>query len=447
MSIFDKFRRKSSVEVRQFFPFTSETFGTSVFPAEKNAAVDRAVSLISGTISTLPLSVYVHTKTGLQEAWGHDISRLLKDPAVEETYVLFWKTIIRHLLMTGNAYIFKHKYEGQIVSLEIIDPSLVLVQRSESGRKLFNISASKKGVYTEDEVIHIPYIDEGYGGSIGMSPVVIHKREILTNDLIAEYINIFFERGIGSRLLVELDKEDYKVGGAKTEKLVQEFSQYFNKFVLGRDNFQRPIITPPSTKISLLETANNEHTKVLELYDQSCATIYHLFNIPPEIINSKDSKYNSLSQKQTDFWSVCIHPLCKHISETLEKGLLKPEERSRFVIKYDYSGLLEADVKEKTELLIKKLHAGVMTLSEVRAALNMSQYDDETANNTLMMPNNLSPFNKETIDAAMARSKLALQELNEGRESKSEAGKVNKSNEKQEEIDLFHNSGKLDKDV
>lgn len=440
-------RKKTSVETRQFFPLISETWGTSVFPAEKNAAVDRAVSLISGTISTLPLTLYVHTKSGLQEAWAHNIAKLLKDPAVEETSTLFWKTIIRHLLLTGNAFIFKHKYEGEIVSLEIVDPSLVFIQRSESGRKLFNIGASKKGVYTEEDIIHIPYLDDGYGGTMGMSPVQVHKREILTNDVIAEYINIFFERGIGSRLLVELDKDDYKVGAAKTEKLVQEFSQYFNKFVLGRENFKRPIITPPSSKISLLETGNNEHTKVLELYDQSCATIYRLFNVPPEIINSKDSKYNSLSQKQTDFWSVCIHPLCRHISETLEKGLLKPEEKSRFVIKYDYSGLLEADVKEKTELLIKKLHAGVMTLSEVRAALNMSQYDDETANNTLMMPNNLSPFNKDTIDAAMARSKLALQELNEGKESKSEAGKVNKSNEKQEEIDLFHNNGKLDKDM
>ena len=253
MSIFDKFRRKNtSVETRQFFPFTSETFGTALFPAEKNAAVDRAVSLISGTVSTMPLNLYVHTKSGLQEAWSHPVARLLKDPAIEETSTLFWKTIIRHLLMTGNAYIFKHKYQDEVVSLEVIDPSLVFIQRSESGRKLFNISASKKGVYTEKEVIHIPYIDEGYGGTFGMSPVQVHKREILTNDIIAEYISVFFERGIGSRLLVELDKDDYKVGGAKTDKLVQEFSQYFNKFVLGKDNFKRPIITPPGSKISIL---------------------------------------------------------------------------------------------------------------------------------------------------------------------------------------------------
>lgn len=93
--------------------------------------------------------------------------------------------------MTGNAYIFKHKYQGEIVSLEIVDPSLVFVRRTESGRKLFNISSSKNGTYTEDDIIHIPYLDEGYNGTIGMSPVQVHKREILTNDVIAEYISIF----------------------------------------------------------------------------------------------------------------------------------------------------------------------------------------------------------------------------------------------------------------
>lgn len=437
MSLFDRFRRNKEVETRQFFPFTSETWGTAIFPAEKNAAVDRAVSLISGTISTLPLTLYVHTRNGLEEAWGHGVARILKDPAIEETATLFWKTVIRHLLMTGNAFIFKHKYQGEIVSLEIIDPSLVLVQRTESGRKLFIISTSNKGAYTEDDIIHIPYLDEGYNGTIGMSPVAVHKREILTNDIIAEYINIFFERGIGSRLLVELDKDDYKAGAAKTEKLVQEFSKYFNSFVLGKDNFKRPIITPPSTKISVLEAGNNEHTKVLELYDQSCATIYRLFNVPPEIINSKDSKYNSLSQKQQDFYNVAVHPLCRHISETLEKGLLKPEERGRFIIKYDYSGLLEADYEKKVESWIKKFHAGVCTLNELRDALDMSRIENEVEGNTKFIPANLIPLTEDNIEAILAKSKLALQE--------SEAGVQNKSASAMENNFAEHNGAMQDK--
>lgn len=447
MSIFDKFRRKTNTEVRQFFPFTSETFGTALFPAEKNLAVDRAVSLISSTIATLPLNLYVHTKGGLVEAWGHPVSKLLKDPAVEETSVLFFKTIIRHLLLCGDAYIFKHKYQDEVVSLEIIDPSLVFVQRSESGRKLYNISASKKGVYTESDVIQICYYDEGYGGSTGMSPVQVHKREILMNDYISEYISLFFQRGIGSRLLVELDKDQYQAGSPKLDKLIQEFATYFNKFVVGRDNWHRPVIAPAGTKLSLLEPGNNEHARTLELYEKSCADIYRMFNVPAEIIDSKDSKYNSLSQKQQDFYNNTIHPLCKHISETLEKGLLKPEERGRYTIAFDYNGLLEADYEKKVDLWIKRYHSGICTLNELRDALSMSRVENEVEGDTRWLPANLIPATADNIEAMLARSKLALKELKEGKESPSEANVVNKSAEKVEENQLNHNGTQKDMNI
>lgn len=437
MSIFDRFRRNKEVETRQFFPLVAETWGTSLFPAEKNATVDAIVSLITNTISVLPLNLYVHTRNGVVEAWNHDLARLLKDPAVEETPVLFWKTLLRSMIYTGNGYAYIHRYEGTPVSLEIVDPSLIRVERTPEGRKRFVISGDRGGVYTERDVIQFIYPDEGYGGSWGLSPVQVHKREILRNDLIAEYISIFFERGIGSRLLVELNSDDYKPGAAKTAQLVQEFSKYFNQFVLGRENFKRPIITPPGSKISLLETANNEHTKVLELYEQSNAEICRLFNVPYELLNSKESKYNSLSAKQQDFYNNAIHPLCKHIAETLEKGLLKPEERGRFVVMYDYSGLLEADYNAKVDSWIKKYHGGVCTLNELRDALAMSRVDNEVEGNTRWLPANLLPATEDNIKAILAKSKLALQE--------SEAGVQNKSASAIENNFADHNGAMQDK--
>ena len=410
MGLFSR-KKQNNVEVRQFFPLVSGTWGTGVFAPEKNPIIDTIVSLISGTVSTLPITLYVHTRHGLQEAWSHNIGKLLKDPAVEESATLFWKTAVRHLTLTGNVFIFKHKYKGEILSLELIDPYRVLVTRSESGRKLFTISGERGGVYTEADVIHIPYPDDGYGGTLGMSPCQVHKREISRNDIIAEYIAIFFQNGIGSRLLVELNSDDYKAGSPKMDKLMQEFTVYFNKFVLGVDNAGKPIITPPSTKITKLEQSNNVQGQVLELYDQSCAELCRLWNVPPEMVNSKESKYNSLEAKRQDYYSICILPLCNHIAQCLEKGLLEPGEQGLYVIKYDYSGLLEVDVAKKTELWIKRYHAGVCSLNELRAALDMSQIGDETIGETHWIPSSLIPLTADNIDSILAKSKLALKEM------------------------------------
>lgn len=445
MGLFDKFRRKnnSNTEQRSFYPYISQIFGSSVFAPEFNPTVDTCISLISGTMSTLPMSLYVHTKSGLQEVWSHDLAKLLKDPAIEESYTLFWRTAIRHMLIKGNCFLFIHRYEGVPVSLEIIDPTTIRVDRFPDGRRRYTITGERGGVFTDREVCMISYPDESYNGLLSMSPCDVHRNIIKTNDLIREFIAIYFEKGAGSRFLVTLDKDDYKPGAAKTPQLVQEFGKYFKQFVQGRENMSSAIITPPGSAISTISLDSNDHTKAEELLDQSNAEIANIFNIPPEVIWSKNAKYNSLSQKMIDYYTHCIHPLARHVTEILEKSLLKPEERGRFIIKFDYTGLLEADVKEKTELLVKKFHSGIMTLSEVRASLDLPQYDDETANETLMIPANLVPFNKDTIGAAMARSKLALIQA----ESNSEAGVVNKSAEKVEENQLNHNGTQKDMNI
>ena len=133
MGLFNFSRKKNSgVETRQFMPFLQSVFSNGTFRAEYNLAVDNAVSLIANTISTLPVRLYTFTKTGHTEAWWNPISQLLRQPAVEETRLLFYKTLVRQLLLSGNAYIFLHRYEGKIMSLELIDPTFVTVLRNNA---------------------------------------------------------------------------------------------------------------------------------------------------------------------------------------------------------------------------------------------------------------------------------------------------------------------------
>lgn len=404
------FNRKKNNETRQFFPYLSTVFSSGVFSAERNLAVDNVVSLIANTVSILPLKLYQYTKNGKQELWSHDISVLLKDPAVEESAELFYRTMIRHMLLSGNAYIYKHKSGGKILSLELIDPVRVTIRRDNTGRKLFNITGERGGVYTDKDIIHIPYIGEGYSGTKGSAPCEVHKEDVHRNDLIAEYISVFFQNGIGSRLLVELG-EKYEPGSPKIEKLMQEFKQYFNAFVLGPNNAGQPIITVPGTKISKIEQTSNVQGDVLNLYKESCAEIYRMYDVPPEIVDSKESKYGSLEQKQQDFYLHCIAPLCKHIAEVLAKNLLDDYEMRYMFITFDYSGMLEVDIHKKLEYYKLAFHSGIMTLGEIRDRLDLSPVEDEVARNTYMIPSNLMPFNETTIDSFMAKSRLALEKI------------------------------------
>lgn len=195
--------------------------------------------------------------------------------------------------------------------------------------------------------------------------------------------------------------------------MMQSFNQYFNEFVLGFENAGRPIVTPPNTKISKIEQSSNVQADVLSLYDQSCNEIYRLFNIPPEILNSKESKYNSLEQKQEDFYVRCIQPLCKHIASMLLKGLMAPEEVGRYLIEFDISGLLELDPQKKMDYYMKGYQGGLLSLREFRAKMGMTRIEDDVEGDTRFIPSNLIPATRENIEAILAKSKLALQEKND----------------------------------
>lgn len=410
MGLFSNFRKKNKdIETRQFFPLLNQTFGTGLFSVEKCAAVDAAVSRISNTISTLPLEMYQYTSKGVQDIWSNPLAKLLKDPAVEETSTLFYQTLVRHVLLKGNGYIFKHRNpRGEVVALELIDPMRIRVERFEDGRKKYDITGEQGGIYTDRDIIHIPLLGEGYNGTWGMSPCEAHWDIIKQNTLIQEFIAVTMNQGIGSRILVKLDKDAFKVGSQKNAQLVQEMNEYFQKFVLGQNNSGKPIITPPSTEIGTIEINDLVKSEIIKLYDKSNAEVYKLFNIPPEVLDSSQQKYGSLEAKYQDFLRVTIHPLCSHIAKCFEKGLFKPEERVSCFLQFNYESLLDTDREKKVKNVMEEFHGGIFTLNEARRKLGLQSVDNEVEGDTRWIPSNLVPLTEDNIDAYLAKSKTLL---------------------------------------
>ena len=428
-NISNRLKKNSDISTRQFFPLFNQIFGTGLFSVEKCAAVDAAVSRISNTIAALPLEMYQWTSRGIQDVWSNPLARLLKDPAVEESSTLFYQTLVRHILLKGNGFVFKHRNtRGEVVALEIVDPMCVRVDRFPDGRKRFTITGEQGGIFTERDVLHIPLLGEGYGGTIGMSPCDAHRDIIQQNILIQEFIAVTMHQGIGSRVLVKLDKDVFKAGSQKNAQLVTEFNEYFQKFVCGQQNNGRPIITPPSTEIGTIEINDLVKTEIIKLYEKSNAEVYKLFNIPPEVLDSSQQKYGSLEAKYQDFLRVTIHPLCSHIAKCFEKSLFKPEESANSFLKFNYDSLLDTDQEKKIGSILKEYHGGILNLNEARRRLGLQAVENEVEGSTRIIPSNEMPWNEENINAYMARSKLALAELQEDKQLNHNDGGIKDAN-------------------
>ena len=402
MAILDIFRRKK----RSFFPNEGNYARTPLlFPAEKNPTVSACVDKISKTLSTLPLQLYQSTKNGMQLAKGNPLFLALEDPAVEETPTLFNRTWIRILLLRGNAYLYIHRNSrGDVLGFSIIDPDKIRLERGEDGRKRFYVGGE---YHTERDILHIPYPGAGYNGTIGKSPVELHRELIELDNTLLTYIGNYFDNSVGSRLVINLGSS-YPQRKAAMDQLYAEIVPVMNKFVLGAANAGKPMISLPDSTISKVDQTSNVQAELKSLLfmvekqiAQSC------FGVPFEILDSEASKYDSLETKQNDFLASCIQPLGDHICESFEK-LLSPAEKLRYTVRYEYKNLLTTNTKDTVDYLTKEFQSGALTMNEVRKKLGME--DMGPAGDVHFIPSNLMPLTMENVDAYMAKSKLALEQ-------------------------------------
>lgn len=400
------FNRKHKTEERSYFPETSTVYGALIFRGELNPTVSRCVDKISNTLSTLPVDLFSYTKSGKKLAVGHPLFYVLENPAVEETPTMFYGQLVRHILLKGNAYIHLNKdRKGDIVGFSLCNPEDVYVTRSESHRKLFHI---KGNVYTESEILHIPFNGTGYNGTVGVSPIEVHKELIALDDSLLTYINTYFNNSLGSRYSLELGAS-YPSRPADLDKLYASIIPVLNKYVTGANNAGKMMIPPPDSKMSKIEQSSNVQAQLDSLLNYIESKIAEAFNVPYEIINSEASKYNSLEAKQRDFLDNCIQPLGKHICESFEK-LLKSNETNLFV-SIDYKHMLSTDLKSTIEYLRQEVQSGLLSVNEARSKLGLD--DIGTEGDYYWMPANLIPMTEDNIQAILAKSKVALQQIQE----------------------------------
>lgn len=153
------------------------------------ADVFSAVDIICESISQLPLKVFRDLSltpgnpgSGMVEATDHRAWRMLHDAPNSFTPAhRFWSTTAAHLLLWGNAFLWKLRgQDGMVNELRLLDPSQVEVQfNPTSGVKRYRLYANldqPERMFTADEVLHVFGLSTD--GLVGMSRIT-QAREAL----------------------------------------------------------------------------------------------------------------------------------------------------------------------------------------------------------------------------------------------------------------------------
>jgi HK97 family phage portal protein len=308
-----------------------------------------AVSLISGAVATLPLIVY----KGENRATDTRTWRLLHDnPNPEMASDELWEIVQSHLLLWGNAFLYK-KQTALGIELWPLSPRRVQVSRIDTVRTFFIDGRP----FYEDDILHIRGLSED--GLLGYSPIQVAKQAIANALAQQEFVAEFLSDG-GRPSVILKHPQELTTDAAKRLKASWEGVQNGGTAVLEE-----------GIEVEQWTMSMND-AQFIEQQQFSDLRIAQMFNLPASKLGVKSGDsltYSTTEQQGQEFVTYTLNRWLTRIEKSLARDaeVLPGDLYAEFLI----DGLLRADNKSRYEAYSIALTAGFMTVNEVRERENL----------------------------------------------------------------------------
>lgn len=334
------------------------------------ASVYRAVSLISGTVATLPLKSYRDQPDGTRVR----VDSFLDTPGGRDGLTQFeWtEVVLVHLLLWGNAYL-NHQVggAGQLVGLIPLHPSAVDVKpvktkeeesRFFPWRKYFTVTltdGSQKDL-TPMELTHITALSTD--GVKGLSPIELNRQAIGTGLAGDQAAARMFKSGmfVSGLVTTEDDDVDTDEAAAIAAGLQAKVAGVDNagKLAFVNRNLRFTPWTMPATDAQFIESRIHQVEEVSRI-----------FGVPPHLLGQTEKQTSwgtGVTEQNRGLSRYTLMPWTSRIEQRLSR--LLPNKQ---MCEYDYAGLLQGSAQEELQMLMDQVAAGILTVDEARRVRNL----------------------------------------------------------------------------
>ena len=334
--------------------------------AESVTTVHAAVSLIAGTVASLPLHLYQRGDNGDRtRASLHPLYRILHDtPNPAQTALEFREQMTAHCLLWGNAYAeIQRDAAGNVTALTPIHPRNVTIVKLPSGRIRYDVSeGGDLRRLLADEVLHLR--DRSDDGIVGKSRITT-AREMIGGILASqEHGNRTFANG--ARLSGVL-KTPHVLDAGSAERIGTSWRDQFG----GVANAGKVAVLEHGLEFQPL-TMTNEDAQWLASRQFSVEEVARLFNVPPVLLGDlRHANFSNSVEMMRHFVTVTLRPWLTRWEQALERSLMGPIARGRYFVEFSAEGLLRGDSKHRAEFYKSGIEAGWMLRSEARRLENL----------------------------------------------------------------------------
>ena len=346
------------------------------------SAVYACVRLISETIASLPINVFMEEADGDRISQRtHPVYKLLaKKPNNYMTPFTFKEVILTNLLLEGNAY-FLIIRDGSARPIELIciQPDQVEVYKHE-GDLYYKLKEVKETVM-KDDMLH--FVGLSFDGLKGKSVLNSQRATIGTsiaaNDTAGSVLGNTTQVG-------GVIKHPGKLSAEAIERLRTSWNNsYQGSFAAGKTAILEEGMSFEPTRI------NAQDKQLLESRRFQIEEIARIFKVPLSLIGhlERAANYSSIEALSIDFVRYTLTPYLVNLEEEFNRKLFRENEQANHYVKINVSGLMRGDSNARANFYKQMIDMGVMSINEVRQLENMNRIEN---GDTHYFPMNYAPI-------------------------------------------------------
>lgn len=361
-------------------------------------AVYSAVSLISSTISTLPVDAYIR-RDGSPKAFRPAPTWVQRPDVDFAEKSGFYSAVVTSLLLDGNAFIRVFSNDaGEVVNLSVLNPIAVEIRRNGIGQVSFTVKGEKRSLSSE-EVLHITDVVRP-GQVRGVSRVEALKENFGLALALEEYAARFFGQGANPTGVIEFEGN---LTAEQAKNLADGFdSRHRNS---GRRAHKTGVLSG-GAKYKQTST-DPEKSQTIEARRLAIEDVARAFSVPSNFLNLPGTNtYSSVEQNSLMYVKYCVRPIVEKIEGAMSSLLSRYPGGEQAYIKFSLDGLLRADYATRNQSYSVGLQAGFYTVNDIRRFENLARIDDPSADVVRVPLANVNVDDAE-ITGQQARVKMA----------------------------------------
>jgi HK97 family phage portal protein len=353
------------------------TTSSSVMVTEKAAlgmpAVWRAVNLIAGSSSSLPLHAYKQpipaggdesVRVRLDTGQAAD---LLATPHPDLTSFELWELVYGHMLLWGNAYLQKLRDQtGVVRELWPIHPSRVRPGRAKDLTKVYEIDRNPDGL-TDREILHLPGF--GYDGVAGLSPIACARQGIGLALAAEEFGARLFGSGT---LAAGILTTDQRLKQEEADALKDRWKAKIG----GLAHSHEVAVLDSGAKFQQL-TIPPEDAQFIESRGFQIEEVARIYGVPPHMLMAVDKTTSwgaGVEQQTIAFVTYTLRPWLTRVEQRVS-SILTP---SPIYARYSLEGLVRGDLITRYQSYALGRQWGWLSVDDIRRLEEMPPLPDGT---------------------------------------------------------------------